>query len=439
MPKSLSQSRATLADFDEKHGEYMDSIIATFEKRLDLILEKARNAVVDDIASKLKVADDGTLIGGVANRNILARIDVLFRKEMKAAGYDNLVAAFVNQFPEQLPLLDDTLKELSSALGEAFSRKTLLTPADYEKLANQQRLTLEGLRNTVSEVAGLAKERSMASYNGLRPAQLERLITKTFDTTSGRARTLANTGMAVWYRQATAFALDAVEKKTPLEYTYDGPRDKLNRPFCADLKAAMAKGKTWTKPEIDAMDNGQLPDVFRSGGGFNCRHQWRVALTEDHADNFERSSRVASGGLLQPDEVTSFTKNSVVKGTYVHRTANAAAAARLRGAGIDYTFAPPNAPFGAGFYAGPGSKSTPGAQVAFNIRKPLAGTFEEVKEKVADIAGGIAADLSPKARAQAIRAALLRKGYDGIVAIRPNGQRMIVALKQGSAALIAPQ
>ena len=57
--------------------------------------------------------------------------------------------------------------------------------------------------------------------------------------------------------------------------------DKLIRPFCKRLMAQAARGRTWSRQQIDRMDNGQMPDVFSTCGGFNCRHQWAVALEQE--------------------------------------------------------------------------------------------------------------------------------------------------------------
>jgi hypothetical protein len=60
-------------------------------------------------------------------------------------------------------------------------------------------------------------------------------------------------------------------------FVYVGPFDKKNREFCEERV-----GKVFSRTEIDAMDNGQLPDVFITGGGYNCRHTWkRVSILDD--------------------------------------------------------------------------------------------------------------------------------------------------------------
>lgn len=83
------------------------------------------------------------------------------------------------------------------------------------------------------------------------------------------ARTLYDTTVNVFARQVEAM------KSTPDDvYAYMGPADRKIRPFCH-----AHVGKVYTRPEIDAMDNGQLPNAFLTGGGYNCRHSW-IALSK---------------------------------------------------------------------------------------------------------------------------------------------------------------
>lgn len=59
-------------------------------------------------------------------------------------------------------------------------------------------------------------------------------------------------------------------------FQYLGPLDKVTRTFCEDtLKDKDHPGAIYTMDEISDMDNGQLPDVYTTCGGYNCRHQWR--------------------------------------------------------------------------------------------------------------------------------------------------------------------
>lgn len=278
--QSLAAAQSKLKDIDRRHGEYMDELLAQFEERLDRIIETATAQVLDNVIPRLKLNADGDVPATIGNLRVLQNLDTQFQAAMKSAGYDSLTLAWVKQFPEQLPLLTDTLRTISKTLKVPLNVSALTKPAEQNVLLHQQSATLEGLRDIVVKVAINGKRKALAKVNGLEPRKLSDLIAKSFQVTDGQARTLAATGMATFYRVATARALDQVEKETPLRYVYDGPDDRLTREFCHRLKSDMQSGRSWTKAEIEAMDNGQLPNPFLSCGGYNCRHQWRIALNQ---------------------------------------------------------------------------------------------------------------------------------------------------------------
>jgi hypothetical protein len=94
-------------------------------------------------------------------------------------------------------------------------------------------------------------------------------LATTLDIEQSEARTLYDTTVNVFGRQVEAV------KSTPSDvYAFMGPADVKLRPFCRERV-----GKVYTREQIDAMDNKQLPNVFLTGGGYNCRHTF-VAVSK---------------------------------------------------------------------------------------------------------------------------------------------------------------
>ena len=92
-------------------------------------------------------------------------------------------------------------------------------------------------------------------------------LTRIFDSAESRTITLYDTAVSIFGRQVEAeHAGD--DATTP--FVYMGPVDTKTRDFC--LRHV---GKVYTRAEIDALDNGQLNNVFLTGGGYNCRHVWQ--------------------------------------------------------------------------------------------------------------------------------------------------------------------
>ena len=99
-----------------------------------------------------------------------------------------------------------------------------------------------------------------------------------------RVKTELNTGMAAFNRTMTIKKAIDVFGPNP-DFIYIGPDDRKTRDFCDNLLSQRTP-PVYSLAEIRRLDNGQGLDVFSSGGGFNCRHDWRPftdALREEFA------------------------------------------------------------------------------------------------------------------------------------------------------------
>lgn len=97
------------------------------------------------------------------------------------------------------------------------------------------------------------------------------------------ADTLARTAMTLRFRlldEATRREIEKGFRGETFRYVYIGPDDKLTRPFCRELMRRTAD-RPMTLAEIAELDNGELPNVLVTGGGWCCRHQW--ILNEENA------------------------------------------------------------------------------------------------------------------------------------------------------------
>lgn len=95
------------------------------------------------------------------------------------------------------------------------------------------------------------------------------------------ASTIINTQVSKFFRQINVTASQNAGVK---KFRYGGPAPE--REFCVNVmngnRAALGishirpagKGRVYTTEEINAMNNGQLPNVTANAGGFNCRHFW---------------------------------------------------------------------------------------------------------------------------------------------------------------------
>ena len=92
------------------------------------------------------------------------------------------------------------------------------------------------------------------------------------DKTPAQAETLVGTTFNAVDRSITAGTVDAEDPD--IVYLYVGPSaadgDKITRPTCRHIV-----NKYFTRDQIALLENGQIPNVFLHGGGWNCRHSWQ--------------------------------------------------------------------------------------------------------------------------------------------------------------------
>jgi hypothetical protein len=216
--------------------------------------------VLRDLERELRVLAGAAVQG---SRSALARSvrAARLRKEiqvaLEAAGYKRLAQTTASAGLDRILAQVFNLRLAAKLAGFSASDMTrilaLKTLASMD-LFHQGQVIAHSLWRTLMQ--GLFSQRP---YTDL----LEDL-SDAIDVQLSEARTLYDTQVNVFGRQVEAL------KSTPEDvYAYMGPADVKLRPFCREHV-----GKVYTKAQIDALDNGQLPNVFLTGGGYNCRHMF---------------------------------------------------------------------------------------------------------------------------------------------------------------------
>lgn len=207
-----------------------------------------------------------SLTGAItATRAVVLRDQV--RSVLRDAGYDALVAGATQSGAETLVL---------AHLGAA-------EVAEIAALTQTSQGTLEALRRiAVTDLFAQGDEVAHALWRSLvqdvfttRPAQdiLDDLA-DALDREEAAVRTLFDTQMSIYGRQVEAVATQDLGDEQP--YLYVGPADNVTRPFCLQHL-----GRVLTRREIERLDNGQLPNPFLTGGGYNCRHSWLAVESQE--------------------------------------------------------------------------------------------------------------------------------------------------------------
>ena len=290
------------------HDGWITSLISNFERELTGILGTAQARTLAILRDQLTVKD-GKIVRSITNTKTLRKFDEIFLQELNRAGYQHLLSEFTSQLPGQLPFFQETLDRLSSAM-KAPLPKIQFGPNDLKVFTDQGVSAKDGLDAVVESIAAQAKQRILLSTGGLSFADLAESLATYLHKALPEATGLAETATATYYRIIADRGYQIIQQDLPLlelKYKYYGPLDKLTRPFCAHLEQV---NKTYTREQIDEMDNGQIPNVFISCGGWRCRHQWLIALGEESKKPEDKPTPAAT----KPQEPTpSEIRQSIIK------------------------------------------------------------------------------------------------------------------------------
>ena len=233
---------ATLADgYGTTFARQVSGVLRSLERRLSRLLP--------DLSPASRVR--GTQLN---------QVRVGIREALTEAGYGALV-----QEAYQQPLVRIADAVLDAAI-----------PVRSTVAARLDALRVLATENLLAEGDALAHDLWQATMRGVLGGRDRGLIlddlAKRLDRSEAQMRTLYDTSLSIYGRQVEAIQAG----NDPLTvYVYLGPDDEVTRPFCQERV-----GKEFTREQIDAMENGQIPDVFLAGGGYNCRHLWLEVARE---------------------------------------------------------------------------------------------------------------------------------------------------------------
>lgn len=282
----------------------IDNLVDTFEENATHIVQEARRAVTRVLLEKLTITD-GVVARTQGNMRVLHDVDALFARAMDQAGYSALVRQHVKAFNGQFEFFQQTLDRLGQQIGRDLT--ITFGARDKAAFAQAQIGAATVLEGVVDTVAMSAQRQAIFSVGGIKQSALIDAIITKLDETPGRATTLADTSLSMFYRTIADRGYSLVEGKLPeaiqVRYRYGGPNDKLTRPKCRQWLAQTAE-KPFTRAQIDKLDNGQIPNVWLTCGGYNCRHQWIMVLTtEDKPAQVKTRQRRMPSGLGDQGQV----------------------------------------------------------------------------------------------------------------------------------------
>jgi hypothetical protein len=188
-----------------------------------------------------------------------AKLRVELQKALQAAGFGDLAETATSSS------LDRLVEQMGRLRGAA--KLAAFTTSDQSRilaLKEIARLDLMGAGDELSHA--LWRTLAQGLYSQRKVVDLLADLSDAVDVEESRLRTLYDTTVSIFGRQ-----VEAMKSGPDDVFAYIGPVDARLRPFCRQHV-----GKVYTRAEIDALDNKQLPNVFLTGGGYNCRHVFQA-------------------------------------------------------------------------------------------------------------------------------------------------------------------
>ncbi len=259
----------------DEQNLWIDSLLDEFEAELRAMLSSSQAHVIGRLQRQLSITD-GVIDRTPANLRVIRQIDKLMAEAMFRAGYGQLVEEFVSSFNGHFRFFERQLEAISAQLKHPLKPK--LRQIDLAVLESQQ-LNLKAALELIAETAAASvAKRSMFSIGGLGFGDLVEQIAKGYSRSIPEAVNLAESSTMMFYRTLSDQNYKIIEDGLPegvVRYRFSGPYDNLTRPFCKHILRRTRK-RPMTRKQIDTLNNGQLPNVFITGGGYRCRHTWMV-------------------------------------------------------------------------------------------------------------------------------------------------------------------
>lgn len=256
-----------MQDFIDQHAARIDAVAANFADQLYDVMDVVRKRVIAKLLSQLSIVE-GRAEVSASNAKIISQIDGIFSDELRSSNYSAVVMAFVATLSSQI-------EEFGTAYGyfekdhPQLRGLFKLTDEDADVLGQQAGAALQALETKSAEAVSALKNLSSRSLGGILVSDLIEVVSDIISDVSD-VEQMGRDQLTTFFRLVGNLVYANLERLgLKLLYKFVGVRDSRNRPFCANILDA---DKEYTRAEIDAMDNGQIPGVFENAGGYGCRH-----------------------------------------------------------------------------------------------------------------------------------------------------------------------
>lgn len=249
------------------HAKYVEDSLDSMESDLKQAVTLASIALIAYLVSKGLIVD-GRLEATPETLQVISTVPAELDAALKKFGMDEILSVFAAEFDRQ----EQYFALLMEAIGVAVPKKSV----EQDEYLTQRRVAsisaLLAIAFYVTEQVRFSATLSVGSPF----VESQSVMLKALEQLPSKIKDAAKVEVFSHYRAIANMAYASLEQDARVRYRYAGPPayDPVIRKFCKHLMQQVTSGVRWTREEIDRMDNGQLPNVMETCGGYECRHQW---------------------------------------------------------------------------------------------------------------------------------------------------------------------
>jgi hypothetical protein len=253
----MPSSKATIQRAVEKDAALIDAMTDSFADELAVVLDLLKTKI-RGLVKKIQTDPNGRMVATQQNLALALRLRADLIRVLEDAGYTQLA----------LRATDAPLDRMAAQVLKGGTEAVRLGAYDLDALVAMKEIRFAQILRVGEDIAANLWRVTLDGVLGARPVvDLVDDIADLLDASGKQARTLYDTMVSTYSRQVGQIGTTGEPDEA---FLYVGPDDEKTRDFCAERV-----DKVFSREEIEAMDNGQLPDVMLTAGGYNCRHQFR--------------------------------------------------------------------------------------------------------------------------------------------------------------------
>lgn len=250
----------------------LSRLTRTFSDAVSIEIGEATAAVVRNIGSRLKIRD-GVIVHSYDNAVQLSNAASVISAALDSTRYKPTLLAATTLFPDQVDSLLNLYDEMRrlSVGGFMLPEDVSLSDLDVESLANRAAGAYAALDMVTKKVTQEVAKMVNASL-GTESSHLSQGVSEGMRKMSSVVPIFKDQVMT-FFRFASSLIYSKIESTgLKLRYSYVGDVGEHTRSFCKKRV-----GLVFSRREIAAMRNGQLPNALMTGGGHGCEHWWSIA------------------------------------------------------------------------------------------------------------------------------------------------------------------